>query len=85
MPKTRIRLEVATATGREPLETIDTITVPRVGERIDTKARGAFEVVEVVHTPLIREWDAVVIVKAAKVVVASASLSLRREISGLAT
>ena len=68
MPAMRVRLEVATAAGREHLKTIETSNIPRVGEKIETGERQTFEVVEVVHTPLIRDWDAVVILKVVKII-----------------
>jgi len=43
---------------------IDLASIPRVGEKFETGDQGTLEVIEVVHTPLIREWDAVVVLKA---------------------
>ena len=64
MPKLRIRLEVAMQNGREHLKTFEATALPRVGEKLETDERKTYEVIEIVHTPLIREWDAVVIVRA---------------------
>ncbi len=37
--------------------------IPRIGDKLDTGSKGTFEVIEVVHTPIIRQWDAVVVLK----------------------
>jgi hypothetical protein len=50
---------------RQSFRTIEMANLPRVGDRFDTGDQGTLEVVEVVHTPLIRDWDAVVVLKAA--------------------
>lgn len=75
MPKVRIRLEVARPEGREHLKTIETVDIPRVGEKIDTGDKESFEVMEVVHTPLIREWDAIVILKVVKILMVVPTLA----------
>jgi len=51
------------------LAVIERTSVPEVGETLELEDKRTVEVVEVVHTPLIREWDGVLIVreKAAKV------------------
>jgi hypothetical protein len=58
------KLEVTTQRGRDHLKTIEAGNLPRVGEKLEIEDRRTFEVVEIVHTPLIRDWDAVVIVRA---------------------
>ena len=68
MSKFRVRLEIATHKGRETLKTIESAAMPKVGERIDTGDKQMFEVIDVVHTPLIRDWDALVIVKAVQMI-----------------
>lgn len=64
MAKIKIRLELETDNRRQALRTIEVATVPRVGEKFETGDQGTLQVIEVVHTPLIREWDAVVVLKA---------------------
>ena len=75
MPIHKVRLEIATPLGREHLRTVELKEVPRVGEKISALPDGTFEIVEVVHTPLIREWDAVVILRAVTLVVAISFLA----------
>jgi hypothetical protein len=65
MSKIKIKLELQKGSRREAFRTIEVASVPRVGEKFETGEQGTFEVVEVVHTPFIREWDAVVILKSA--------------------
>lgn len=67
MANIKIRLEVATHKGREHLKTFESAAVPRVGESVRTDDRQTFEVVDVVHTPTLGEWDVVVILKAVSV------------------
>jgi hypothetical protein len=64
MPKIKIRLELKTGRKRETLEVLEVVAVPRPGDKIETSQKRILEVIEVVHTPVIRDWDAVVVVKA---------------------
>ena len=63
LPKITVRFEVISREGSQPLVTVEVATVPRVGEKVQPNGSGTYEVIDVVHTPVIREWDAVVLVK----------------------
>jgi len=67
MANIKLRLEVATQKGREHLETLETVAVPRIGDQLRGSGKQTFEVVDVVHTPFKEEWDAVIILKAVTV------------------
>jgi len=67
MANIKLRLEVATQKGREHVETLEAAAVPRIGDQVRGSGKETFEVVDVVHTPLKAEWDAVVILKAVTV------------------
>ena len=60
-------MELEADNKRHPFRTIEVATVPRVGEKFETGDQGTLEVVDVVHTPLIREWDAVIVLKVERV------------------
>ena len=62
MPDVKIRLELQHGGKRKFLRDIEAATVPRVGEKLQT-GDLVLEVVDVVHTPLIRDWDAVILLK----------------------
>ena len=64
MAKLKIKLELETGNKRHPFRMIEVTSIPRVGEKFETGDQGVLEVVDVVHTPLIREWDAMVVLKA---------------------
>ena len=66
MAKIRIKLELETGNRRREFKIIEALAIPRAGEKFETGDHGTLEVLEVVHTPLIREWDAVVVLKAKK-------------------
>jgi len=63
MPKVTVRFEVATREGRKHLATVEAGTVPRVGEKVQPEGKETYEVLDVMHTPVIREWEAVVLVR----------------------
>jgi len=63
MPKITIRFEVRTSEGRKHLATVEAGTVPRVGEKVQPEGDDIYEVLDVMHTPVIRKWDAVVLVR----------------------
>lgn len=59
----KIKLELKSPGRREHLDLVELPAVPRVGEMVQTKNKGALEVIEVTHTPLIRDYDAVVVLR----------------------
>ena len=66
MAKIKVKLELQIGNQRHPFRMINLASIPRIGEKFETGDQGTLEVMDVVHTPLIREWDAVVVLKAAK-------------------
>lgn len=45
------------------MQMVEVESIPLIGETFDTGDAGVFKVVAVIHTPFIREYDALVILR----------------------
>jgi hypothetical protein len=59
----KIQVEIESGGGRRPLRMVEVQSIPLIGEVFDTGDTGVFNVVAVIHTPFIREYDALVILR----------------------
>ena len=59
----KIKLELQTEGDRLPLGLFDMATIPLMGEDYQLPDGRKFQVVAVVHTPFIREYDALVVLR----------------------
>ena len=61
----KVQMEIQGNGERRVMKIVEIGTIPCMGDRIEIPEVGVAEVVSVMHTPFIREYDAAVILKRA--------------------